>query len=63
LKQDFGLITIMPKSPRDRSLLALLKAIGPIDIVPRNQPDWTDRRKTKYLQPGAKAKRVPRGKA
>ena len=47
LKQDFGLITILPQSPRDRSLLEFLKAIGPIDIAHRDQPGWTDRRNTR----------------
>jgi antitoxin VapB len=60
LKQDFGLITILPKSPRGRSLLALLKAIGPIDIGPRNQPGWTDRRTAKALKSTATRKRLPR---
>ena len=61
LKQDFGLITILPKSTRDRSLLALLKAIGPIDIAPRDQPGWTDRRSTKALKPTSVRKRSSRG--
>ena len=44
LKQDFGMITILPKRPRKGSLLALLKALGPVELAPRDQPDWTDKR-------------------
>ncbi|MFN0314345.1 MAG: antitoxin [Burkholderiales bacterium] len=62
LKQDYGLITILPMAPRDRSLLELLKAIGPIDIAPRDQPGWTDQRSTKAFKPTTTRKRPPRGK-
>ena len=34
LKQDFGMITILPKRPRKGSLLALLNAIGPVEARP-----------------------------
>ena len=44
LKQDFGIITILPKRTRKGSLLALLKALGPIELGPRDQPGWTDKR-------------------
>ena len=44
VRQDFGIITILPKGERKGSLLELLKRIGPIDLGPREQPAWTDRR-------------------
>jgi antitoxin VapB len=44
VRQDFGIITILPKGERKGSLLELLKRIGPIDLGPREQPGWTDRR-------------------
>ena len=44
VRQDFGIITIMPKRRRAGSLLELLKSIGPIDLGPREQPGWTDLR-------------------
>lgn len=44
VRQDFGIITILPKRRRKGSLLELLKSIGPIDLGPREQPGWSDRR-------------------
>ena len=44
LKQDFGVITIFAKRPRKGSLLALLKQLGPVELAPREQPGWTDKR-------------------
>ena len=44
VRQDFGIITILPKRQRKGSLLELLRRIGPIDLGPREQPDWGDRR-------------------
>ena len=43
VRQDFGMITILPRQRRG-SLLELLKRNGPIDLAPREQPGWTDRR-------------------
>lgn len=57
LKQDFGVITILPKRARQGSLLALLKALGPIEIAERDQPGWTDRRTDRALEVPAKAAR------
>ena len=54
LKQDFGLIMIFPKKTRKGSFLALLKALGPIDLAPREQPGWTDKRTDRSLRPAAK---------
>ena len=42
LRKDFGVISILPK--RKSSLLALLKELGPVELAPREQPDWTDKR-------------------
>ena len=60
LKQDFGIITIMPKRPRAGSLLSLLQAIGPIELAPREQPSWSDRRADVVLRPSKKAVRRAR---
>jgi virulence-associated protein VagC len=50
LKQDFGVITILPKRARKGSLLKLLQAIGPIELAPRDQPGWIDRRVDRALR-------------
>ena len=60
IKQDFGILTIHPKRARKGSLLALLRAIGPIDLAPRDQPGWTDERADPELSPPARPAR--RGK-
>lgn len=57
LKQDFGVITIIPE-PRDGSLLGLLEAMGPIELAPRDQPGWTDRRAHRALK--TRPARAPR---
>lgn len=57
LKQDFGVITIMPKGVRKGSLLSLLKALGPIELADREQPGWTDRRSDRALKAPPKASR------
>lgn len=57
LKQDFGVITILPKRARKGSLLALLKALGPIEIAERDQPGWTDRRTDRALKASARGAR------
>ena len=50
VRQDFGIITILPKQNGKGSLLELLKRIGPIDLAPRDQPGWTDRRADRALR-------------
>lgn len=57
LKQDFGVITILPKGVRRGSLLATLKAVGPIELADRDQPGWTDRRADRALKAVAKTAR------
>ena len=42
LRKDFGVISILPK--RKSSLLALLKELGPVELAPREQPGWNDKR-------------------
>ena len=42
LRKDFGVISILPK--RKTSLLALLKELGPVELAPREQPGWNDKR-------------------
>jgi antitoxin VapB len=54
LKQDFGMITIFPKRTPKGSLLSLLKALGPIDLAPREQPDRRDTRADRALRPPRK---------
>ena len=56
LKQDFGMITILPKRPRKGSLIELLKAVGPIKLAPRDQPEWIDKRRDRSLR----APRMPK---
>lgn len=55
LRKDFGVISILPK--RRQSLLALLKALGPIELAPRDQPDWTDARTDRSLSPRRRRRR------
>ncbi len=50
LKQDFGVITILPKKADKGSLLALLHALGPVELAPREQPGWTDQRADRALK-------------
>jgi len=57
LKQDFGIITIFPKRARKGSLLALLKALGPVELGSREQPEWTDKRAARALKPVSRRKR------
>ena len=59
VRQDFGIITILPKHQRKGSLLELLKRIGPIDLEPREQPGWSDRRVDPALR--ARPPRTRRG--
>jgi antitoxin VapB len=56
VRQDFGIITILPMQNGKGSLLDLLKRIGPIDLAPRDQPGWTDRRADRALR--ARSRRV-----
>jgi len=49
LRKDFGVISILPN--RRSSLLGLLKELGPIELAPRAQPGWTDRRADAGLRP------------
>ena len=62
LKQDFGVITILPKRPRKGSLLALLQSLGPIELAPREQPGWQDKRADPALRGPTKTgnRRAPR---
>jgi antitoxin VapB len=50
LKQDFEIITIFPKRPRKGSFLALLRKLGPVELAPREQPGWTDKRDDQALR-------------
>jgi len=55
LRKDFGIISILPR--RKGSLLNLLKEMGPIDLAPRDQPDWTDSRVDSALRPATSKRR------
>jgi antitoxin VapB len=57
VRQDFGIITILPKRRRSGSLLELLRSIGPIDLGPREQPGWSDRRDDPELRVRARRAR------
>lgn len=50
IKQDLGVITIIPKRRPRGSLLTLLEAIGPIELAPREQPGWSDIRSDRSLR-------------
>jgi hypothetical protein len=43
-------ITIFPKRIPKGSLLSLLKALGPIDLAPREQPEGSDTRADRVLR-------------
>ena len=62
LKQDFGMITLLPTRPRKGSLLALLNALGPVELAPREQSGWTDKRADRSLRaaPGRKRSKTAR---
>ena len=51
IKQDLGVITIVPKRRPRGSLLSLLEAIGPVELAPRDQPGWSDLRSDRTLRP------------
>jgi len=53
-RKDFSVISILPR--RKGSLLKLLREIGPIDLAPRDQPGWTDRRADAALRPARKTR-------
>jgi len=53
-------VTIKPKRAPKVSLRALLRAIGPIDLAPRDQPGWTDQRADAELR--LRARPARRGK-
>jgi hypothetical protein len=36
LKQDYGMITILPVRPRKGTVLALLNALGPVELTARD---------------------------
>jgi len=59
LKQDYGMITILPRRPRKGSLLALLHALGPVELAPRDQPGWTDKRADRPLRTARPVRRRP----
>ena len=62
LRQDFGIITILPKRARKGSLLELLRRIGPIDLGPREQPGWSDRRVDSALHASRRRARRTQGR-
>lgn len=57
IKEDFDILTIHRKRPRMGSLLALLRAVGPLDLAERRQPDWTDTRDDAELRPARRRRR------
>ena len=62
VRQDFGIITILPKRAKKGSLLELLRSIGPIDIGAREQPGWSDRRVDPALRAPRRRARRARGR-
>lgn len=40
-----AVVYLVPKRFRKGEFLALLEDVGPVDLAPREQPGWTDRRR------------------
>ena len=57
LKRDYGMITILPRRPKKGSLLALLNALGPVELAPRDQHRWTDKRADRPRRPASARRR------
>ena len=51
VRKDFDMITIFPKRRAKGMLLDIAMAIGPIELAPRDQPEWTDKTRTAALRP------------
>lgn len=55
-----GVVYLIPKRFRKGEFLALLEDIGPVELAPREQPGWTDRRRDAALRVTRRRKRARR---
>ncbi len=53
-KKIGGVIYLIPKRFRKGEFLELLRDIGPVDLAPRDQPGWSDKRTDSALRPARK---------
>ena len=50
-KKTGGVVYLIPKRFRKGEFLELLREIGPVDLAPRGQPGWSDKRADSALRP------------
>lgn len=50
-KKIGGVVYLIPKRFRKGEFLELLRDIGPVDLAPRDQPGWSDKRTDSALRP------------
>jgi len=53
-KKIGGVVYLIPKRFRKGEFLELLRDIGPVDLAPREQPGWSDKRSDSALRPARK---------
>ena len=53
-KKIGGVVYLIPKRFRKGEFLELLRDIGPVDLAPRDQPGWSDKRTDIALRPARK---------
>ena len=53
-KKIGGVVYLIPKRFGKGEFLELLRDIGPVDLAPRNQPGWSDKRTDSALRPAHK---------
>lgn len=49
-KKIGGVVYLIPKRFRKGEFLELLRDVGPVDLAPRNQPGWSDKRTDSALR-------------
>lgn len=49
-KKIGGVVYLIPKRFRKGEFLELLRDIGPVDLAPRDQPGWSDKRTDSALR-------------
>ena len=53
-KKIGGVVYLIPKRFRKGEFLELLRDVGPVDLAPRDQPGWLDKRADSALRPAHK---------
>ena len=53
-KKIGGVVYLIPKRFRKGEFLELLRDIGAVDLAPRDQPGWSDKRTDSALRPARK---------